>query len=243
MGQSFNKNSDVVYNAWRKHPEWPMLHLTAYKSYEKYFMREHICTTCPYNSLPSKLGVHLLLLLLLPAVGLMVMGQVMVQENLIVYTERLPEEKLYRLQYMSGVHVCPSREEGFGHYINEARALGALVMTTDMPPMNELVNGTFGILIGCRVGTYSRYRSPFPDNKVCEVTESAIEEAMKKYFALMPNDDDDEEEKKKRMEKVEAMGRMARRKFEEDRDAFLERVKHLFVDVLPRKLNNRATIT
>jgi glycosyltransferase involved in cell wall biosynthesis len=47
----------------------------------------------------------------------------------------------------AGVHLCPSSVEGFGHYLNEARSMGALVVTTDAPPMNELVDDTCGVLI------------------------------------------------------------------------------------------------
>jgi hypothetical protein len=32
-----------------------------------------------------------------------------------------------KILYQSGVHLCTSMREGFGHYINEARAMGALV--------------------------------------------------------------------------------------------------------------------
>ena len=46
------------------------------------------------------------------------------------------------------VHVCPSSREGFGHYINEARSVSAVIITVDAPPMNEFVtNATSGILI------------------------------------------------------------------------------------------------
>lgn len=46
-----------------------------------------------------------------------------------------------------GVHLCPSSVEGFGHYLNEARSIGALVVTTDAAPMNELIDDTCGVLI------------------------------------------------------------------------------------------------
>jgi len=43
--------------------------------------------------------------------------------------------------------LCPSNMEGFGHYINQARAAGALVLSTDAPPMNELIDNTSGVLV------------------------------------------------------------------------------------------------
>eukprot|EP00877_Chromochloris_zofingiensis_P010921 jgi/Chrzof1/6082/Cz17g09020.t1 len=43
--------------------------------------------------------------------------------------------------------MCVSEKEGFGHYLNEARAVAALVITTDHPPMNELVTASTGILV------------------------------------------------------------------------------------------------
>jgi glycosyltransferase involved in cell wall biosynthesis len=47
----------------------------------------------------------------------------------------------------NGIHLCTSEVEGFGHYLNESRAMGALIVTTDAPPMNELVDAESGILV------------------------------------------------------------------------------------------------
>lgn len=68
---------------------------------------------------------------------------------------------LSHLQQSTPLHVCPSEREGFGHYINEARAAGAVVIAPDHPPMNELVNATTGVLI--RVNrTFSQPGPPEP---------------------------------------------------------------------------------
>jgi hypothetical protein len=56
--QSLNKGSDVVYDTWRKHPEWPRLHLVDFKHSERYFRAEHVCADCAYNSWPNRTGVR-----------------------------------------------------------------------------------------------------------------------------------------------------------------------------------------
>lgn len=56
-------------------------------------------------------------------------------------------EELKELQNRSLFHVAPSRTEGFGHTLMEAMSTSAIVLTTDAPPMNELVTENRGILI------------------------------------------------------------------------------------------------
>ncbi|GMF20855.1 unnamed protein product [Phytophthora lilii] len=44
--------------------------------------------------------------------------------------------------------MCPSRTEGYGHYINQGRASGAVIVTTDAAPMNELITSRkMGVLV------------------------------------------------------------------------------------------------
>ena len=52
--------------------------------------------------------------------------------------DRVSEEKLRQLMNSRQFHLCPSKYEGFGHYIHEALGVGAVVVTCDAPPMNEL---------------------------------------------------------------------------------------------------------
>jgi hypothetical protein len=55
--------------------------------------------------------------------------------------------KLKSLQAAAALHVIPALNEGSLHAINEARAVGALVITTGAPPMTELVTPEQGVLV------------------------------------------------------------------------------------------------
>jgi glycosyltransferase involved in cell wall biosynthesis len=62
-------------------------------------------------------------------------------------TDYLTPERLRELQNECEVHVLPSQAEAYGHVIGEAMACGAIVVTTDAPPMNELVRPGRGMLV------------------------------------------------------------------------------------------------
>jgi hypothetical protein len=69
----------------------------------------------------------------------------MVDRNKItIYTERMNDEAMRIAQNQHRFHVCTSNYEGFGHYINEARSVGAIIITTNAEPMNQLVTSRFG---------------------------------------------------------------------------------------------------
>jgi glycosyltransferase involved in cell wall biosynthesis len=68
--------------------------------------------------------------------------------NIRPLTGYVPDAEYRRLQNATGFHLCCSEAEGFGHYIMEALSCGAVVFTTDGPPMNELVHPGRGILVG-----------------------------------------------------------------------------------------------
>ena len=65
----------------------------------------------------------------------------------ITIESQVSTERLLFLQNECGLHLCLSEAEGFGHVINEARACGAVVVTTDAPPMNELIKPEYGFLV------------------------------------------------------------------------------------------------
>ena len=55
----------------------------------------------------------------------------------IVLAYDLTDEEIVQQQNRCQFHLCPSKYEGWGHTIHEALSVGAIVVTTDMPPMNE----------------------------------------------------------------------------------------------------------
>jgi hypothetical protein len=59
--------------------------------------------------------------------------------NLKVHTEPMPALKFGKMLAEATFFLCPSIIEGYGHYINQARASGGVIVTTDAHPMNELI--------------------------------------------------------------------------------------------------------
>jgi hypothetical protein len=94
----------------------------------------------------------------------------------------------------SSVFVCSSLQEGYGHYINQARASGGLVLTPDVPPMNELITPSSGVLIEARgvgnehqffggqgkhplaVRNVTGFIARFGGNQVCKAVDAVLTE-------------------------------------------------------------------
>ena len=67
--------------------------------------------------------------------------------NITYHNQYVDEGELRRYQNEYAVHLCPSEAEGFGHSIVEGLSCCALTLTTDAPPMNELVTADRGVLV------------------------------------------------------------------------------------------------
>lgn len=97
-------------------------------------------------------------------------------------TDRISDRQLQHELWTHPIHLCPSEAEGYGHVIGEALSTGALVLTTDAPPMHELVTPDCGVLVPAQ--------SFRPQGLGCryQVDGDALEQALLKLVAMHPDD-------------------------------------------------------
>lgn len=100
--------------------------------------------------------------------------------NLRFLTEFLPSRKLARLRQTHAVNLQPSKAEGWGHAIVEGMAAGQISMTTDAPPMNEVVSAERGILLACRPGPAMGL------DVESNIDEASLEAGVETLLALSP---------------------------------------------------------
>jgi len=97
--------------------------------------------------------------------------------NVRYFSERVPDEALLAMQHEHAVCVLPSEVEGYGQALVEGLGLGAVVVTTDAPPMNELVANDRGVLVAAGPG------EPFRLGHRYQVVPDQLEEALGRVFA------------------------------------------------------------
>ena len=136
--------------------------------------------------------------------------------NIRYLSEYLPDEEVRLLQNTIGLHACPSEAEGFGHVLVESLSCGAILITTDAPPMDELVRPDRGILVP--------YSSTAPQGVGTRylVDEPALERALAQALALPP-------------EQREQLGQRGREWFEDNDRAFRARLTEVLFGALSQR--------
>lgn len=115
------------------------------------------------------------------------------------------DDELRVLQNAHRFHLCPSETEGFGHYLVEAMSVGAVALTLDATPMNELVQPDRGILVpASRTGTQNLATTHF-------FGEPAMAAAIDQLLRLSDSE-------------LESRGRAARSWYEKNNAAFPQRL-------------------
>lgn len=116
------------------------------------------------------------------------------------------DAELKRLQNELRFHLCPSETEGYGHYLVEALSVGAIVVSNDAEPMNELVTRERGVLVACRAAGKKNLAT------IYEFDEVAMTAAVEGLIAT------DEAE-------LDRLGAAARAWYEENDRGFGERLR------------------
>ncbi|KAF4045685.1 putative Glycosyl transferase group 1 domain-containing protein [Phytophthora infestans] len=119
-GKSVFKGTNAVLDCWLSRPEFPPLDVFVDQEIYNIFMRKLYDDQIKAQPEPKKITLH---------------------------TGRVPSSMFGRMMIESAFLLCTSVLEGYGHYINQARASAALIVTTDAPPMNELLSPESAILV------------------------------------------------------------------------------------------------
>jgi glycosyltransferase involved in cell wall biosynthesis len=112
-----------------------------------------------------------------------------VPDNVNLLTDYLKDSEIARLYNEHPIHLCPSLSEGWGHYIVEAMAYKALVITTDGPPMNEIVQPDRGLLVQPNQATPRHLGTNFfcDSDTLEKVIEQAISLSKDRLSSLQEN--------------------------------------------------------
>jgi len=180
-GRSEHKGTRFVVEAWRRHPEWPMLTV----------LRRSELSAPDFDVSPAN--------------------------NIRFIQERLSDEDMLALQRQHPIHVMPSETEGYGQALSESLSVGAVVVTTDAPPMNELIARDRGMLVGAGTGVPMNFGFRY------QVEVAALEMTLAEVFSWS-------------REARLAMGQAARQWFLENHCRFC----HDFSAVLTDIATNRA---
>ncbi|KAG6608790.1 homeobox and-type helix-turn-helix domain-containing protein [Phytophthora cinnamomi] len=122
--------------------------------------------------------------------------------------------------------LCPSTQEGYGHYIDQARASGGVIITTDAHPMNELISSKdMGVLVKTK-------RESHPDMLLGGAYQGthglrSVDGLVAKFSAEDLCESVEYVLKHTNTAKREAMAEKARRQYHEDTKFFAQRMIQL----------------
>lgn len=118
----------------------------------------------------------------------------------------IDDNEYRRLQNAHRFHLCPSQTEGYGHYLVEAMSCGAVVVTLDAEPMNEMVTPERGVLVSAIPTGTQRLSTLYG------FTEVAMREAIQRCIAMTES-------------QAELLGQAARDWFLMNNQAYPQRLK------------------
>jgi hypothetical protein len=128
--------------------------------------------------------------------------------NVSIHHRKLEPSDLQLLQISSGVHVIPSGTEGFGHALNESRAVASVLITADAPPMNGFVRqGTDGMV----VAVDAERATPWGRSRFFPISRESLAATVSRLLS-------------RNVTERQAMGQAARQAFVVDRLAFEKHV-------------------
>lgn len=110
-------------------------------------------------------------------------------KNIHFHKRKLENEDLTLIANKMGIHLCPSEIEGYGHTINDARKIKSLIITSNIEPINELVDDSCAIMINCTTQSNIKlHKNSKYNSDVCFISKEYIYEAVMK--AIKMNIDD-----------------------------------------------------
>jgi len=94
---------------------------------------------------------------------------------------KFQEDEFRILQNSCYFHLCTSEYEGWGHYLHEAKSLGAIVFTANAPPMNTFITKDMGFLIDVQS------REKRNSGILCKISGSSLKHEIRKAIQLDDN--------------------------------------------------------
>lgn len=176
-GRSPLKGTARLHALWQRHPEWPLLTIVQ--------DAEEVAKPTRDSGAHGERG---------PA-------------NIRIESRFLSDEALRALQNSHRFHLCTSEAEGWGHYIVEAMSVGAVALTCDAPPMNELIDPERGVLLAVHKGERHNLAT------LSLFDEAALEAAVTRVLAMSSA-------------ACETIGATARAWFLDNKLGFVGRVRH-----------------